>query len=130
MTGARVAPDADPAGLRPEPAFTFTLDGTPVTARPGETIAAALIAAGRTSWRTTALGRPRGLFCGIGLCFDCLVTVNGIDGERACLRPARPGDAVLTSVPDIAETSPPPLDADGPGVAGPVGDGPGPGGAP
>ncbi|MEU0571372.1 2Fe-2S iron-sulfur cluster-binding protein [Nonomuraea sp. NPDC005983] len=42
-------------------------------------------------------GRPRGLFCGIGVCFDCLVTVNGRPPERACLLEAEPGDAVTTA---------------------------------
>ena len=48
-------------------------------------------------WRTTRLGsRPRGAFCGIGVCFDCLVTVNGRPNVRACLEAARPGDVVTT----------------------------------
>ncbi|MFD2351610.1 2Fe-2S iron-sulfur cluster-binding protein [Nonomuraea ferruginea] len=42
-------------------------------------------------------GRPRGLFCGIGVCFDCLISVNGGPVERACLAEARPGDEVTTS---------------------------------
>ncbi len=70
----------------------MTFDGRPVEALPGRTIAAVLWAAGITSWRTTRDGgRPRGVFCGIGVCFDCLVTVNGRPGRRACLVPARPG---------------------------------------
>jgi aerobic-type carbon monoxide dehydrogenase small subunit (CoxS/CutS family) len=34
--------------------------------------------------------------CGIGVCFDCLVTVNGMPGVRACLADARPGDVICT----------------------------------
>ncbi|MEV4896137.1 2Fe-2S iron-sulfur cluster-binding protein [Nonomuraea sp. NPDC055795] len=50
------------------------------------------------SWRSTRFGgRPRGLFCGIGVCFDCLVEVNGRPAERACQLEARPGDEVSTS---------------------------------
>jgi hypothetical protein len=61
----------------------------------GQTVAAVLIAAGFRSWRTTHVdGRPRGLFCGIGVCFDCLVTVNGGPSLRACLTEARPGDVI------------------------------------
>ncbi|HEX4725552.1 MAG TPA: (2Fe-2S)-binding protein [Pseudonocardiaceae bacterium] len=61
----------------------------------GQTVAAVLIAAGIRSWRTTRVdGRPRGLFCGIGVCFDCLVTVNGVPSVRACLAEARPGDVI------------------------------------
>ncbi|MBG0851714.1 (2Fe-2S)-binding protein [Streptomyces spinoverrucosus] len=82
---------------RPGPAFTVTFDGREIDALPGQTVAAALWAAGVTSWRgTRGAGRPRGVFCGIGVCFDCLVTVNGRPNQRACLVPARPGDAIRT----------------------------------
>ena len=77
--------------------FEITFDGTPVPCRDGWTVGAALTAAGVRSWRTTRHGgRPRGLFCGIGICFDCLVTVNGQPSLRACLVPAAPGDDVRT----------------------------------
>ena len=77
--------------------MTFTFDGREIPSVDGQTIGAALVAAGVRSWRTTARhGRPRGLFCGIGVCFDCLVTVNGQPSLRACLQQARPGDVVTT----------------------------------
>ena len=64
---------------------TFDLDGTEVPFVPGQTLGAALVADGRASWRTTRReARPRGIFCGIGVCFDCLVTVDGIPNQRAC----------------------------------------------
>jgi predicted molibdopterin-dependent oxidoreductase YjgC len=64
----------------------FTVDGRPLSAVAGQTVAAALIDAGVRSWRTTRRhGRPRGAFCGIGVCFDCLITVDGRTGVRACL---------------------------------------------
>ncbi|GAB3078839.1 (2Fe-2S)-binding protein [Micromonospora schwarzwaldensis] len=73
----------------------FTFDGRPVPSDGQQTIAAALLAGGIRSWRRTRLGgRPRGVFCGIGVCFDCLVRVNGVPAQRACLVPARPGDVV------------------------------------
>lgn len=75
----------------------LTFDGRPLPVRPGQTVAAVLLAAGVRSWRTTRkAGRPRGLFCGIGACFDCLVTVNGTPSVRACLTVARPGDVITT----------------------------------
>ncbi|MGK5642752.1 (2Fe-2S)-binding protein [Streptomyces sp. URMC 126] len=78
-------------------AFDITFDGRPVRALPGQTIAAALWGAGVLAWRTTREGgRPRGAFCGIGQCYDCLATVNGEPNRRACLVAARPGDAVTT----------------------------------
>jgi predicted molibdopterin-dependent oxidoreductase YjgC len=76
---------------------TFTFDGRPVPFEPGQSVGAALWAAGVRSWRTTRLaGRPRGLFCGIGVCFDCLVEVDGHTDERACVTPARAGLDVRT----------------------------------
>jgi hypothetical protein len=105
--GARRA-DAD-AGLRRTDAgapvrgaaFTFRFEGRPVAAHPGETIAAALLAAGVRHLRTSRVhGRPRGLFCGIGSCFDCLVTVDGRPSQRACLTPAAPDLEV--EVQDVA----------------------------
>lgn len=81
------------------PSFTIRLDGQPVPVAPGQTVAAALWAAGVRSWRTTArTGAPRGLFCGIGTCFDCLVTIDGTPNQRACLVPARPDQAVSTQL--------------------------------
>ncbi len=57
--------------------MNFTFEGLPIAAREGETVAAALIRA----------GRPSGYFCGIGVCFGCLVTIDGTPAQRACLTP-------------------------------------------
>lgn len=79
--------------------YLIFVDGRPVRAEPGQTVAAALWAAGVRSWRTTReAGAPRGLFCGIGVCFDCLVTLDGVPNQRACLAPARPDLAVTTQL--------------------------------
>jgi predicted molibdopterin-dependent oxidoreductase YjgC len=78
--------------------FTVSIDGTEVTAYDGDSVAAVLVRAGRVSWRRTRHGdRPRGLFCGIGACQDCLVTVDGVDGVRACVAPAVVGAEIRTS---------------------------------
>ncbi|MDQ2755619.1 MAG: (2Fe-2S)-binding protein [Actinomycetota bacterium] len=75
----------------------FDFDGRAVPFRVGQTLGAALVAAGTTAWRTTRVeGRPRGLFCGIGVCFDCLVMVDGHANQRACLVVARGGMKVVT----------------------------------
>ena len=78
--------EADP------PIWEVTFDGRPVPAVAGESVGAALTNAGIRSWRTTRMGRrPRGLFCGIGVCYDCLLTVDGHPNQRACLTPVAPG---------------------------------------
>ena len=68
-----------------------TFDGDPVEAAPGASVAAALVASGRNAWRETREGAPRGLFCGIGICFDCIVEIDGESGQRACMIPLRDG---------------------------------------
>ena len=79
---------------RGEP-FTIQVNGNPVTAYPGETIAAVLLANGWRIFRHTPLsGEGRGPFCGMGLCFDCMVTLNGQANVRACVTFAQPGDQV------------------------------------
>lgn len=80
---------------RPEAAFTVEFDGREITVLPGRTVAAALWSDGTLAWRATRVrGEPRGVFCGIGICFDCLVTVNGVPNQRACLVVLAPGDVV------------------------------------
>ncbi|MBT2517443.1 (2Fe-2S)-binding protein [Streptomyces sp. ISL-90] len=87
--------DDDP--IRPAPVgdLDITLDGETLTGVRGQTIAGIVLASGRLAWRRTSVdARPRGLFCGIGVCFDCLVTVNGERDVRACQRRAVAGDAI------------------------------------
>jgi len=73
--------------------MTFTFEGRPIAAEPGQSLAAALWADGVRSWRRARhTDEPRGLFCGIGVCFDCLITVNGRPNQRACLTEAHEGD--------------------------------------
>ena len=57
---------------------TFDFVGREIRTMPGESLGAALLAAGERVCRTTPSGEPRGVFCGIGVCQDCLVTVDGV----------------------------------------------------
>lgn len=83
----------------------ITFNGRQLPAAPDQTVAAALIAAGIRSWRTTRhTASPRGLFCGIGSCYDCLVTINGQPGMRACLTPAHDGDMIESHTADRVES--------------------------
>lgn len=73
----------------------LTVGGRAVEAFEGETVLAALWAAGiRTFHRTARTGESRGPLCGIGICFDCLVTVDGERSTRACTTPVADGMAV------------------------------------
>ncbi|TCR65311.1 (2Fe-2S)-binding protein [Bosea sp. BK604] len=73
----------------------FSIDGRSVTARAGETVAAALLATGVVSCRTTPVGgQKRAPYCMMGVCFECLVTIDGIGNRQACLVPVSEGMAV------------------------------------
>ena len=61
------------------------LDGRPARAFAGETVAAVLIAEEGLRARRTAGGAARGIYCGMGVCFDCLVVVDGVPNTRACM---------------------------------------------
>ena len=95
MSPRLVPAGSDPVG-RTERPLTVTVDGEPVAGIAGQSLAGVMLAAGRTAWRHGRSGAPRGVFCGIGVCFDCLVTVNQERDVRACLRRAVDGDAVTT----------------------------------
>ncbi len=76
-------------------AFAILVDGRPVAAHQGESVAAALLAAGHLAFQHHQ-GRPLGVFCNIGQCHGCLLTIDGVSGVRACQTPARPGMVVET----------------------------------
>lgn len=66
----------------------ITVDGKKIKAKKGEMIAAALMANGIRIHRHTAKKQePRGIFCGIGQCTDCVMTVNGKPNVRTCITP-------------------------------------------
>jgi D-hydroxyproline dehydrogenase subunit gamma len=77
----------------------FTFDGESINAITGQSVAAALLAANQRALRKTRFNKnDRGIFCGIGVCFDCLVVIDGITNQRACLIEAKPGMKVQTQV--------------------------------
>ncbi len=72
--------------------ITVSVEGRPTTMPAGQSVAAALFAAGLAACRTTpASGRPRGPFCMMGVCFDCLVVVDGMANRQACMTEATEG---------------------------------------
>jgi len=74
------------------PVLPFTFEGQPVEGREGDSVAAALLALGHAALRDTAVsGTPRGPYCMMGACFDCLVIIDGLGNRQACLVPLRAG---------------------------------------
>ena len=65
---------------------TLTIEGERVEARGGDNVAAAMLAADMLQCRTTPVsGEPRAPYCMMGVCFDCLVTIDGVGNRQACL---------------------------------------------
>lgn len=77
----------------------ITVDGRPLDVPVGRSVAAVLVLdQQRLGWRSSRVsGRPRGLFCGIGVCFDCTAVIDGAHGLRTCLVEAADGMVVETS---------------------------------
>jgi predicted molibdopterin-dependent oxidoreductase YjgC len=78
----------------------ISVDGRTVEAHAGDSVAAALLAAGIARTRVTAqLGAPRAPYCGVGACFDCLVAIDGNGNQRACMVEVAGGMRVDTQGP-------------------------------
>ncbi len=72
--------------------ISFTFNGEEFRCVPGQSVAAALIASDERELRTTRFGNePRSIFCGIGICYDCVVVVDGVANQRSCLIEAKQG---------------------------------------
>lgn len=72
--------------------ISFTFAGKEYTALTGETIAAALLANGIRKLRLSEKNKePRGLYCGIGHCYECRMLLEGMGEVRACITPVEPG---------------------------------------
>lgn len=81
----------------PDSTIRLTFEGREIAAAPGDTVAAALLANGVSIFRETAIsGSPRGPFCMIGACFECLVTIDGRQNRQACLIPVQEGMEIMT----------------------------------
>ena len=86
----------------------ITVDGRPLDVPAGRTVAAALmLEQQRLGWRASRVSdRPRGLFCGIGICFDCTAAIDGVHGLRTCLVEVTDGMSVKTSVQPPSSNNP------------------------
>jgi predicted molibdopterin-dependent oxidoreductase YjgC len=76
--------------------ITVFIDGQATRAYMGETVAGVLLAEQMRVFRRTAQGAPRGMFCGMGICYDCLITVDTRPNVRACMTPVVDGMKILT----------------------------------
>ena len=94
-------PDPGHSLTIPEPSKENTVairvNGTEITAREGTSVYAALTAAGIAVLNESPLGSPNGALCGLGVCYQCRVTINGTPDRRACMARVRDGMEIQTS---------------------------------
>ncbi|MBT6156839.1 MAG: (2Fe-2S)-binding protein [Planctomycetaceae bacterium] len=75
---------------------TLSVNGNDVSVAAGSMVSAAISAVGETAFRTSVEGEPRGPLCGMGICFECRVSIDGVRHVRACQRLCQPGMQVRT----------------------------------
>jgi sarcosine oxidase subunit alpha len=95
---AKNNPDKDGGSRQAAPRpIVIRVDGRAVPALEGQSVLAALHAAGiRTLRLSDRRGEPRGALCGMGVCFECRVTVNGRPGVQACMTEVEDGMDIRT----------------------------------
>ncbi len=102
-TGMKPFPAADNlriTSISRRPAIHICVNGRMITATPGETVLAALTAAGlRVLKKSNVCGDARGPFCGMGVCYECLVTINGVPKQRSCMIEVEDNMEILTYEP-------------------------------
>jgi sarcosine oxidase subunit alpha len=76
---------------------TIEVNGRKLQVAAGTSVAAALFQGGEFRFRTSASGEPRAALCGMGICFECRVTIDGQANCRSCQIPVRDGMAIRTS---------------------------------
>jgi predicted molibdopterin-dependent oxidoreductase YjgC len=79
----------------PEP-VRVSINGTPVTVQHGTTVAAAVLRSGIASFRRSVSGEARGPLCGMGICFECRLTVDGNPHVRSCQVACKAGMEIVT----------------------------------
>lgn len=86
--------------------LSIEFDGQSTEARAGETVLAALVAGGHLAQCIGKDGVPRGAFCGMGVCHDCLVSIDGKVSQRACLAKVRDGQKILSQKGSVVDVGP------------------------
>ena len=88
------------------PKITLKVNDKKILAYEGESVHAALTAADIRNFRTSKTGKPRGVFCGMGICYECLVTINNIPDQRACMTLVKDKMEIITEVPFFQKLKP------------------------
>ena len=73
-----------------------SVNGVPVAVQAGTTVAAAILQCGESRFRQSVTGEPRGPLCGMGICFECRVRVDGVAHTKSCQTLCMPGMEIAT----------------------------------
>ncbi len=85
---------------------TFRFEEKSISAQEGETVAAALLVAGEVHLRTSPVsGEVRAPYCWMGVCFECLLEIDGQPNQQSCLIPVKEGMRVRRQTPDPKESA-------------------------
>jgi len=76
---------------------SLRINDEPIRVEQGTTVAIAVLIAGESAFRTSVTGQPRGPLCGMGICFECRVTINAVAHARSCQIVCEDGMAVVTT---------------------------------
>ena len=102
MTQWKRSEDVNPQSRMPLPKgvsrgvrLSVVVNGEEVSAFEGESVATVLMANGYSFIRATQKGEPRGVFCGMGVCFECLVIIDEVPNSRACMTWAAPNMRII-----------------------------------
>ena len=79
------------------PIPSLLINGKTIRVEQGTTVAAAILIAGETAFRTSVTGQPRGPLCGMGICYECRVTIGGLAHARSCQIVCEDGMKVTTT---------------------------------
>ncbi len=79
------------------PEIQVSINGQTVRVRPGSPVAVAVVLAGQTDYRHSVQGQARGPLCGMGICYECRVTINGQPHRLSCQTPCEEGMQVMTT---------------------------------
>jgi D-hydroxyproline dehydrogenase subunit gamma len=83
----------------PDDTIPLTIDGRAVRVPGGTSVAAAVMMARAPGFRLSVTGRLRGPLCGMGICYECRLTIDGLPQRTSCQTPCRPGMEVRTDAP-------------------------------
>jgi sarcosine oxidase subunit alpha len=80
--------------------ISIRVNGRALTVQIGTTVAAAVLSAGESGFRRSVRGEIRGPLCGMGICFECRVTIDGVPHSRSCQTECTPGMEICTDACD------------------------------